>query len=318
MFSIKIKDTFMKIKETFKKPMVWVPCLVFLVFFLQNTLMHLGFRTSYFDLYFFDQASWNLSQGNGSYLSVRNQAFFADHLYLYLIPISWLYKLYPSVLWLFLTQASLLTLTLLPLLKLSKHYFGNKGFWLALTACLAYLPFRQANITSLHGEVVLMPIFAWISYFVLLKKYRFVFYLSLLIPFTKEISIVYSLGVTCLLAVKKQFRYAALFFSYALIFFLISVLFIKPALGGIDSPSYLDRFSYLNIDPNASNQYFLLMKSVLLNPGLVIKHVMSAEQFWYLFGLFLPVAFLAFMSPIMWLSLGTLGLNLLSDSGKHI
>ena len=64
-------------------PITWILIGLGLFFFIEKTAMHYGFQTSYFDLYFKDNSTWNITQGKGLYLSMDKKSFFAEHFYPY-------------------------------------------------------------------------------------------------------------------------------------------------------------------------------------------------------------------------------------------
>lgn len=95
----------------------WIISISALIFFACSSLRHELFQSSAWDLGIFDQAIYLISQGQSPVSSLLGFHILGDHAAIVLYPLALLYKIYPSVYWLFAVQASAL---------------DQVGYWLAV------------------------------------------------------------------------------------------------------------------------------------------------------------------------------------------
>ncbi len=98
-----------------------------------------AFEARALDMGNLNQAIWNTAHGNWFHLT--NQPGTVNRLSLHveplLIPISWLYRLYPAPPLLLVLQAVVVALGAIPLFALARHKLGNE--WVALAFAIVYL-----------------------------------------------------------------------------------------------------------------------------------------------------------------------------------
>jgi len=280
---------------------------LFLFFLIQHLFKHFGFNTHYFDLYFKDHTTWNLTQGQGLYLSIHNKPFFADHFYPIFYAISLLYFIKATPVWLFIIHALCLTLTALPILKLAKNTFGKKGMLITFGLMLAYYPFRRANLDYLHGEVVMAPLIAWICYFLYYNRFTPAILLTLLFALTKETAAVILVMLGLYITIfKKRAKLGLTITLYGIAWglFIFKVFFPHFQEEGY---AYISRYSHLG------DSFKTILQTLLTHPLYVLKHLLSLQNIGYLFGLLAPLCFLPLFSGFIVIGFGVLLQNMLSD-----
>ena len=286
--------------------------LILLFFLIQKWIMFLGFQTHFWDQYFFDHAINNIAQGKGWTMNHHfNYAhFFTLHFqpaYYLLVPF---YLIKATPFWIFFIQSLCLILSLVPIIKYSKKiapHINNIGTKVILFTFFIYVPFRSGNLTYLHAEVFIMPIFAWISYYILVGKIKKGLLLSLILPFFKENIIVYYFGISAFLLFRRKFKLA---FGLGVFGIIITVIIVKGLmpLFGLADYYHLNRFSYLN--PTSVGDVLIKMAS---NPDLVIQNLLSKKVTDYLLGIFGLLCFFPLFSSTTLLATGVLLQNCLSD-----
>ena len=314
---LRIQAYFSKITNSIFNHLTRKECLcllgLFLFFIIQKLFLFQGFQTNFWDQYFFDHGLYNVAMGNGW---VMNHAFNYSHFFtLHFQPIYYLivplYFILASPIWLFILQSFCLTMALVPVIKFAKYrcpLVKDIGVKLVLFAMLIYVPFRSGNLVDLHAEVLLLPLFSWIGYFLLTHRYRLAIILSLFFPLFKENMIVYYFGMAIFFLVNKQFRRAAFLILYGLICTIVVVKILMPMFG-LSDYYHLNRFSYLN--PTSISDLF---KQMLFNPHLVIQHLLSKKVIDYLFGIFGLLFFYPLFSKATLIASGVLLQNCLSDN----
>ena len=105
----------------------WFPwafaAVVSLIFFVVSWLRAYTLDAG-FDVAYFKQAAWQLSHGQGGFLSVRGVHLFADHAYFVMYPIGWLSRLVPVTPLLLGLQAAGLGFAAVPLYRICQGMAG--------------------------------------------------------------------------------------------------------------------------------------------------------------------------------------------------
>ncbi|HBK65039.1 MAG TPA: hypothetical protein DD000_16365, partial [Cyanobacteria bacterium UBA11166] len=129
-----------------------------LILFICSSLRHILFQSTAFDLGYFDQATYLISQGETPIVSFWGYHFMGGHADWILYGIALLYKIYPSVYWLFAIQAIALALGALPVFYLSRQAGLKESQSIAMAwVYLLYPLIFNLNLFDFHGEVIALP-----------------------------------------------------------------------------------------------------------------------------------------------------------------
>ena len=109
------------------RSVVWVIGVSALILFGCSSLRHALFQSTAFDLGYFDQALYLISQGQTPIVSFWGYHFMGGHADWILYGLALLYKISPNVHWLFAVQAMALALGALPTFYLA-HQAGSCKF----------------------------------------------------------------------------------------------------------------------------------------------------------------------------------------------
>jgi uncharacterized membrane protein len=119
---------------------------------------HLLFHSTAFDLSYFDQAAYLISQGQPPIVSFWGYHFLGGHADWILYAIALFYKLVPSVYWLLTIQALALALAGLPIWWLSQSYGLSRKQGITLVAVYLLQPLVfNVNLFDFHPEVIAIP-----------------------------------------------------------------------------------------------------------------------------------------------------------------
>ena len=133
-----------------------------LVLFFFSSLRHSLFKSGVWDLGFFDQGVYLISQGFVPISSFTNFHVLGDHAAFILYPLSIFYKIYPDVHWLFLVQAIALSLGAIPVLGLScQQGLTNTQRYIAILIYLLSPLIFNANLFDFHPDVIAVPFLLW-------------------------------------------------------------------------------------------------------------------------------------------------------------
>ncbi len=248
-----------------------------LVLFACSSLRHILFQSTAFDLGIFDQAVYLISQGKTPISSYMGYHILGDHAALIWYPLALLYKIYPSVYWLFVVQALALSLGAVPTWCLARQA-GLKSLQ-ANALVVAYLLHPQvfnANLFDFHPEVIALP--ALLAAIWCAREKRF-WWFCLNIIIVLSCKAVLSLTVAAmgiwLLGFEKRRRYGILAIVLGIGWFFIASGLVIPQFSGREAAA-VGRFSYLG------NSVFEIIQNLIFKPGLILAKIFNLDNFGYI------------------------------------
>ncbi|NJR50256.1 MAG: DUF2079 domain-containing protein [Leptolyngbyaceae cyanobacterium CSU_1_3] len=280
------------------------------IFFACSSVRHVLFQSSALDLGYFDQAIYLISQGLPPIVSFWGYHFMGGHADWILYLVAWLYKLYPSVYWLFAIQAISLSIGALPLWHLARQ--AGLSPVQAKTIALSYLLYPllfNLNLFDFHPEVMALPL---ILTAVLAARADRVAWFTVCVVLILGCRDALSLTVAAmgfwLLVFEKKRRCGAIALTLGAVWFGVVTQVVIPAFrpGGVESVA---RYSYLG------GSLLEVVQNLFLKPWLILGKVFSIATLFYLFLLLIPIAWglsLGHFAPIV-AALPTLVINILSE-----
>jgi uncharacterized membrane protein len=283
------------------------------VLFASAALRHVLLRSAGGDLGIFDQAVYLISVGATPISSIMGFHILGDHTAPVWYPLALLYKIYPSVHWLFFVQAVALAMGAWPMFLLAKQTgLASRSCLILAAAYLLYPVLYNANLDDFHPEVIAVPGILFTILAVRLNRFGWFCGGILLILSCKEILglTVLGMGVWLFLCEKKP-AYGAVATLAGLGWFLFAINVAVPYFTGSDAATVVGdgRYAYLGSTVQG------IVANVMTHPWIIVGRIVSISSLGYLAGL---------LSPVLWgLSLRHLGplipavpilmLNLLSD-----
>lgn len=296
----------------------------FLALLSCSVVRHHLFQSGGYDLGIFDQSIYLISRGEVPFSTIRGIHILGDHAAFILYPISFLYRIVPSVYWLFGIQSLALTLGALAVYHLALQAEIDPGK--AKTIAAAYLLYPaifNANLFDFHPEVLAVPLFlATILCIRSANLWGFLLCLSGILGCKAVLSLnVVALGVWLLLFESRriqkrwQQRYqVAGWVAIALgsAWFGIATFWVIPHFSGSE-PAAISHYSYLGSSVSE------IIQNLVLKPTLVLGKFFSLDTLFYGFLLIIPVAWgLSWRHWDPWIpALPTLGLNILSSNPAY-
>jgi uncharacterized membrane protein len=269
------------------------------------------FQSSVFDLGYFDQAIYLISQGKTPIVSFWGYHFMGGHadwiLYFLALP----YKIYPDVRWLFVIQAVALALGALPTWQIARQAGLKETQALAMSAVYLLYPLVfNLNLFDFHPEVMALP--AILGAILAARKGR-IGWFCLSIIFILGCRAALSLTVAAmgfwLLVFEKKRWYGAIALFAGIAWFLIAtqviIPFFRPA--GVEA---VRRYAYLG------NSVLEIAQNLFLQPGLILGRIFSPSTLEYLALLISPVIWglsPQYLTPLI-AAIPTFIINILSDS----
>ncbi len=289
-----------------------------------SVVRHHLFQSGGYDLGIFDQAVYLISRGEVPFSTIRGIHILGDHAAFILYPLSLLYRIIPSVYWLFGIQSLALTLGALAVyhLALQAEIDPGKARMIA-AAYLLYPAIFNANLFDFHPEVLAVPLF-WAAVLCIRsgKLWGFLLCLSGILGCKAVLSLnVVALGVWLLLwenrRVEKRWQRRCQVGAWIAItagsaWFGLATFWIIPHFSGSE-PAAISHYSHLGSSVSE------IIQNLALKPTLVLGKVFSLDTLFYGFLLVIPVAWgLSWRCWDPWIpALPTLGLNILSSNPAY-
>lgn len=290
----------------------WGMVLLYIALFSTLTILkHEAFQTTAFDLGNMDQAVWNSLRGR--FLPFTNWGEegtrLAYHVDPILILISPLYFIYSDPKTLLVFQTLVVALGALPLFWLAKEMFGES--LVALVFPLVYLLFpalEAANMFDFHPTTIAAPLLLYAFYYLWKRRYPWFFLFSFLIMTCKEEMplLVLMMGLYILIA-QRNWRVGLSTIALGLAWFIVALYIVIPHYNPGGRSPYLAAYGYLGQGP------LTMLRTMVMEPGVVLRNVLTREKLSYLGNLLAPAAFLSLLAPqVLLLFAPTLAINLLS------
>jgi uncharacterized membrane protein len=265
------------------------------------------------DLAFFDQCVYLISQGEQPISSTLGFHVLADHAAWILYFVALLYKIYPSVYWLFGVQSTALALGAVPtyFLSIKEGLTKNQAITIA-AAYLLYPLIYNANLLEFHPDTIAVPTLLTAVLAARTKKIVWFCVSVLIILGCKAVLslTVVAMGVWLLLFEKRRL-YGVIAIISGSAWFVIANKIIIPFFGSEAAlvSRHFYRYSYLG------NSFSETLKIMLFQPQIIISNIFSMINLEYLSFLLAPIIWgltPKYMTPLIG-AIPCLALNILSN-----
>mgnify|MGYP005771909553 FL=1 len=222
---------------------------------------------------------------------------FAVHMspaYYLLLPVYWLF---PNPITLFVMQAAVIILGVVPCYLIAR----DKGLppLAVLAFCAVYCLYPSligGAFYDFHENAMLTGFILWALYFMQKKRFLWMYLFLLLTALVKEDAPVY---VACiglfLLFHEREYKHGAAAFTGAVIYFVCVFLWMKNHGNGV----MIGRYD--NIMPDEDLGLIGIFKVILVNPAYLLQEMFNMpEKVEFFFQMMIPLAFLPFFTIKVW------------------
>ena len=305
------KDIYKMVRAKLKpNALAWMIGVSALILFICSSVRHILFQSSAFDLGIYDQVVYLMSQGQPPISSFLGFHHLGNHTALSVYPLALLYKIYPTVHWLFAVQAVSLALGALPTWYLARQAGLKEAQATAMAVVyLLYPLIFNVNIFDFHPEVMAVPV---ILGAILAARAGQTAWFCCAMIFVLGCKDALSLTVAAmgvwLLVFEKRRVCGAIAIIAGVAWFLIVTQVIIPMFSGTEAAA-VERYSYLG------NSVLDIAKNLLFKPNLLLGKVFSLDTLEYLALLSAPVIWglsPRHLTPLV-AAIPALTLNILAD-----
>lgn len=280
-----------------------------IILFFYSSLRHFLFQSTAYDLGIYDQIIYLISRGSQPISSFLGFHFLGDHGAIAIYPLSLLYKIYPTVYWLFLVQAICLGSAAGLTWKLAQLAGLNQR--LSLAVAIAYLLYPEIfniNLFDFHPDILAVPA---IFGAVLAAKQKKIIWFIIAIIWILACKAVLALTVIAigfwLIFFEQRRLYGMIAIVLGITWFLIVTQVMIPVYSGQEAAG-VSRYNYLG------DSVFGVIINTIIKPQLILGKLFSMNTFIYL--LEFSVAVIWWLNPQKFIvlipAIPTLLLNILS------
>ena len=292
------------------RPLGLIIAVSALILFLCSSLRHALFQSTAFDLGIFDNAIYLISQGKEPVVDFIGFHILGDHAAWILYALALLYKIYPSVYWLFAIQGICLALGALPTWHLAREagLTTAQAYGMAI-AYLLYPLIFNLNLFDFHPEVIALP--AILGAVLAARGGKLWWFMVAIVVILSCKAVlaftVVAMGLWLLIWEKKRLHGAIAIFS-GMFWFIVATQLIIPAFSGEEAAA-VGRYDFLG------DSVLEIATNLVFKPGLVLEKLFTIPNLEYLTFLLLPLIWglsFHYLTPLI-PAAPILFLNLLTD-----
>ncbi|MGA7936956.1 MAG: DUF2079 domain-containing protein [Kovacikia sp.] len=293
------------------EPATWMTVGSALMLFVASSVRHILFQSNGWDLGIFDQAIYLISQGQPAISSLLGFHILGDHAVWIFYPLAILYKLYPSVFWLFAVQAIALAVGALPIRYLALQAGLTSAQAVAMMGVYLLYPLVfNLNLFDFHPEVIALPALLWAVLAARSQQLGWFCFAIVVVLGCKEVLAltVAAMGVWLLLWENRRV-YGAIAIGSGILWFIVATQAIIPHFGGS-----VER--HLAMYGSLGSTFPEVVSHLLKHPWLLLTQSVTAHNLIYLGLLGAPVLWgisFRYLAPLI-AAIPQLVINLLTST----
>lgn len=265
------------------------------VFALISIRLHDQFLTFGWDLGFFDQIIWKVSQGDmAAYSTLSKENLLADHFQVVLYPLSFLYLIKSDVRMILVAQAFLVVFAAFPLYLIAKYVVKSAFFSLSIVASYVLFIGTQWTILNEFHQMAFVPLFLSFLYYGLASKKIVLYWTGVLgLLMTKEELglLLFAIGLVVWWFYRKDLMGIITSIIGVMSFFIL-VYIIMPWM------SVSGTYSHFDFGPSGYTPVDVVKKIIFDPPYFFQSLSVPSIKVKTMFDTFFAFGFLPFFSPI--------------------
>jgi len=272
---------------------------------------HDSLQTNAFDLGYLDQVVWNTAHGRPFVysLSTWGPNYLGEHFSPILALLAPLYWIWPDVRALLIVQTVVIALGVFPVFWLARERLKSDLAALSFSAAFLLFPaLEAANLFDFHAETLAPSLLLFAFYYLERRRHNiFLLFALLAMACKEETPLLISMMGLYLAFVKREWKVGSLTIFGGLAWSLTALYIVIPYFSTQGRSHFLSYYAYLGEGP------LEIAITVVTNPLLTLRTVLTPAKAKYIFDLLLPGAFTSLFSPqTLLLLLPSLAINLLS------
>lgn len=294
------------------KKLLWLITLVYFVTFgTMSCLRYISLHGTIFDLGHYEYLVWQIVHNNTfEYLIMTH---FRPILLIHAI----VYWLIPSTFTFLILQTATIALAAIPLYYLSiLNLKNNKVSLVIIIIFFLFSAVEYTNLFDFHPDHIIIVLILSCFYFLKTNRRGWFIFFAVLASLVKE---PYLFGVAALglyTAIRHKWYKIGLGISILsmTLFFVHAKIILPQFYEGINPLIQSPESSYVYL----GNSFSGILKTIFINPLVVIKELLNLKKILFIFVLFSPLLFIPLLSPwILILTIPSFAIQLLSTAPLH-
>lgn len=280
------------------KWLIFAAAVVYALFVGSVTVFrYLNHSTSTFDLGIFSQMFYYMKETGLPYTTCERDGLLS-HFAVHVSPIYYLllpgYFLFPSPIYLQIMQALVLASGVIPLYLLARfHGLGNKAVLALCVAYCSYPALMGGCFYDIHENLFLTPLLLWTLYFCDRGRFALMYVFAGLVLLVKEDAPIYiaCIALYLIICCSERRLHGGVLMAGSLAYF-----FIITGLLSLYGEGPMVMRTFFNFITNEEEGLFGVIKTILLNPGYMIREAFTEDKIKFLVLMLLPAAGLCLFS----------------------
>lgn len=292
--------------------LLFLVILYTIVFSLLSILKHNNFNTNCYDLASYLQPIYQTIKGNLLYCSPEGKNYLGVHSTFSLLLFVPFYYIFPDAHFILFLQSLILALGAVPIYLIAKEKLTKSHSLLFAFLYLICPPLHYINLYDFHSDILVVPSFLFAFYFLSKKDYlKMCIFLTIAFLTKEQMSLTILIFGLYIFFIHKKRILGASISIISLIWFFATVFYIIPYFSPSKTFQHFAGYGWLG------DTFFDKIKTFFFNPLFVLENVLTPVKIGYVILLFLPVAYLSFLSSIILFAFPTFFINLLSNTIQH-
>ena len=291
--------------------LIIIPIAFAVIFALISCLRMYSLHSHAYDMGIFVQAFYKFSRFDFDNTIRKIPHLWGDHFHPILLPLSFLFYIFPSPYLPLLLQASIVALGFLPVYLIAINKLKSSSASLLLSsAYLFFIGIGKAIEFDFHEITIAITAYLFVFYFYMVKKkFWYWVFLVLLLCFKEDLSIfVCALGLFIILTSKKDRLLGIATAGVGLLWFVVVTKLVIPTLSS-------EGFVYFTYN-SLGDSMLDVLRGIVISPlhalHVLINHPLKMQTVFSMLGSF---SYLLFLSPAFFLlAIPMMGESLWNDS----
>lgn len=225
-------------------------------------------------------------------MTTLERGTYLSHFAIHISPIYYLllpgYLIFPNPMYLQIMQAVVLASGAIPLYLLCRHYQLSNKFTVCIVIAFFFFPAVSGGCYyDLHENCFLLPLLLWLFYSAEKRKIPLFYLFGFLTLLVKEDAFIYLIfAYIYFIVAKKMYFHGSMMLIISVFYFGLALLLLYMQGYG----AMVNRFNNFMTDKNGS--LLEVIKTVFVNPALVISESFETEKLLYAITMLAPLGFL--------------------------
>lgn len=292
--------------------------LVFAFMFVVSLFRYLSFNAHNFDFGIF-ATTFERMRTTGLPMITNERNVLMSHFGVHFSPFFYLllpvYMIFPSPITILFLQDLFIVAGVIPLVLICRHFKLQNFFTLSISTAYLFFPgFVLGGMNDFHENAFLSFVILFLFYFMLKNKNILFFVFLVMLYSIKEDAVIYAITIGLFMLFYKRLYVKSIIVIVLSLGYYVFASSMVESLNMVNSGVMIDRF--VNYMPGSERSLISALETCFFNFPYFIGQVLTSDKMLFLCWVFIPVAFMPFVSKrksLLILLLPLLVINIMSN-----